>query len=236
MEDAALIKLTMRGTVVAKAEAAAWAAQREAFGNRHCIRLPQLLDPSIVGYVLPKVASDRSRLYTHDHDWTNAGERQPFAREIRFGEDHPVNNLFYILLNQRSFLQAVENICGCSGKLRNIDGRYFERHPATDQFDSWHNDNVGRRMVGFSINLSPQPYAGGQFQLRDQETKRIYATVDSQLGDGHVFRIHRQLEHRVTTVVGTAPKCSYAGWLLGENGGDAKRARQADLPAAALQT
>lgn len=220
MEDAALIKLTMRGAVAAKAETAAWAAQREAFGKQHCIRLPQLLDPSVIGYVLPKVASDRSRLYTH-HDRTNTGE-PAFAREVRFGQDHPVNALFYILLNQRAFLRSVESLCGC-GKLRDIAGRYFERHPDTDQFDSWHDDNIDGRIVGFSINLSPQPYAGGQFQLRDSETGRIFAQVDSQLGDGHVFRIHRQLEHRVTNVVGTAPRCSYAGWFLGDDAKKAKR-------------
>lgn len=227
MADTALIKLTMRGAVVADA-ADSWAAHRQTFSKSHCIRLPRLLDPPVIAYVRAKVAEcggfhiNAVRGQNHEH-FT--------SRELRAGPEHPVSNLFWILLSQRHFLETIDEICGCGGKLRRVTGRYMELHPDTDQFIDWHNDLDPARRLGFSIDLSPQPLAGGQFQLRHAKTKRMYAKVDSQLGDCHLFRIHPHLEHRVTPLTGTTPRCCYAGWILGSN---ASGAWPAHLPQARL--
>lgn len=217
MDDTALIKLTMRGPVVATGNADAWAAYRQTFRQRHCVLLPQLLDPSVLTYALPRLANERNRLYVYeDHN----------TQELRFGNEHPVNNLLYLLLQQRPFLQAVDDICGCDGNLRQVSGRYFELHPSAGHFQHWHQDCALERILGIVINLSPRPYAGGQFQLRHTITRQMVATAAGQLGDCHLFRIHRRLEHRTTPLEGTVPRCVYAGWVNGE---DAARARQVDL-------
>ena len=227
MADTAPIKLTMRGAVVADA-GDSWAAHRRTFRQQHCVRLPRLLDPPVIAYVRAKVAE-----YSGFHVNTVRGENHEHltSRELRAGPEHPVSNLFWILLSQPHFLQAIDDICGCGGKLQRMAGRYMELHPNTDQLIDWHDDGLPGRRLGFSIDLSPQPFAGGQFQLRHARTKRMYARVDSQLGDCHLFRIHPTLEHRITPLTGTTPRCSYAGWILGSN---ATGAWPAHLPQARL--
>lgn len=222
MEEAPLVKLTRRGTVVATRNPDAWAAHRQTFEQQHCVLLPQLLDPAVIAYALSTVA-DKRGLHTHEDTSTKDGKAGTYARERRFGRDHPLNAMFYVLLNQRPFLQAVDEICGCGDKLR-CAGRYFEMHPP-DGFQDWHQDDCGARLLGIAINLSPQPFAGGQFQLRHMETKQIFATIGGQLGDCHLFRIHPRLSHRTTRLEGTAPRCVYAGWITGE------QAWEDDLPA-----
>lgn len=234
MDDTPLISLTMRGTVVAAGNTEAWATQRQIFRQQHCVLLPRLLDSSVIAYALPRLADERSRLYVYEDKPTgSAPGKDPeataaatYARELRFGNEHPVNNLLHILLQQRPFLQAVDDICGFGGKLRHASGRYFEMHPGTDHFQTWHSDCVRERVLGIVINLSQRPFVGGRFQLRHTITKQVVATVAGQLGDCHLFRIHRRLEHRTTPLEGTVPRCVYAGWVHGE---DALRARRADL-------
>lgn len=220
-----MIKLTMRGTVVAASEAVGWAAARETFRQQHCVRLAQVLDPSVVAYALSKLRDERNGFYLSKQ--RGGGRKVRLLRqELTARRDHPVSILFHILLNQRALLQAIDNVCGFGGKLQNVYGRYAEMHAAGDHFDSWHTDTNQSRILGFSINLSPKPYAGGQFQLRDAQTQEILGTVDSQLGDCHLFRIHRRLEHWVAPVAGNTPRCCYAGWFRGE---DAESAWQVAL-------
>lgn len=223
MESTCPIRLTMRGTSVIARTADAWAAHRRTFRQQHCVRLARLLDPAVIAYVLAKVASERQGF--HSQQTKGKNDEHLTSRELRAGPEHPVSNLFWLLLHQRPFLQAIDDICGCGGKLRRVTGRYMELHPNANFID-WHDDKTAGRRLGISINLSPQPFAGGQFQLRHADTKRIYATVDSQLGDCHLFRIHQRLEHRVTPLTGTTPRCCYAGWIIGP---DAESAWRADL-------
>lgn len=226
MESTGLIKLTMRGSAVAASEADGWAAARETFRQQHCVRLAQVLDPSVLAYALPKLADERNGFYLSKHPGGDA--KCVFLRqELTAEHDHPVSTLLTILLNQRTLLQAIDDICCFGGKLQSVYGRYTEMHPGGDHFDSWHDDTNESRVLGFSINLSPKPYAGGQFQMRDVQTKEIVGTVDSQLGDCHLFRIHHGLEHWVAPVAGATPRCCYAGWFRGE---DAESVWQAALP------
>lgn len=231
--DAPLIKLTMHGPVIAKGEAGTLAAYRQTFRQQHCVRLPKLVDPSVLAYVLPRL-TDQTALYIF-------AEQHPVAREIRAPSDHPVHNLFHILLHQRPVLQSIGEICGCPGKFSAFTGKYYEQHPTQATYHgqghhvidgkrAWHADLKDDRLVGISINLSPQPFAGGQFQMRHKNTKQVFAAIDSQLGDCHLFRIHKLLEHRTTPMEGTVPRCAFTGWFLGE---DAKHMRRADLPCVA---
>jgi len=41
---------------------------------------------------------------------------------------------------------------------------------ARDIHDDWHNDCCDSRLIGVSVNLSPEPYNGGVFQLREAAT------------------------------------------------------------------
>jgi hypothetical protein len=84
-------------------------------------------------------------------------------------------------------------------------------------FDSWHSDpgKPPNRLVGMSINLSPHPYAGGVFPLRNEATgQRLCELPNTGLGDAICFRISPSLKRMVTKVVSTETRVAFAGWFL----------------------
>ena len=89
--------------------------------------------------------------------------------------------------------------------------------PGAGHYDSWHTDASQARMVAMSVNLGTDPYRGGRLQIRDADTRRILHEV-ANVGDGDavLFRISRQLAHRVTPVEGTVAKTALAGWFRAE--------------------
>jgi hypothetical protein len=65
-----------------------------------------------------------------------------------------------------------------------------------------------------SVNLSPQPYGGGVFQLREAASGKMLTEVANiGLGDATLFRIGEDLAHRITDVSGPNAKTAFAGWF-----------------------
>ena len=96
-------------------------------------------------------------------------------------------------------------------------GRVYRMIPGSGHYDSWHSDMIGHRMIGMSINLSPEPYSGGVFQLRERDSEQIlYEVANTGLGDAILFRLADHLQHRITDVDGTIPKTAFAGWFQSE--------------------
>jgi hypothetical protein len=66
-----------------------------------------------------------------------------------------------------------------------------------------------------SVNLSPQVYEGGALQLKLRHSDEILQEVrNTGLGDAILFRISKDLVHRVQGVTGEHPKIAFAGWFL----------------------
>jgi hypothetical protein len=71
----------------------------------------------------------------------------------------------------------------------------------------------GRR-VALSINLSGQPFEGGELLLRDAASEQVLAEIGNRAeGDAVLFRVHEDLEHRVLPVAGEVPRTAFAGWF-----------------------
>lgn len=110
--------------------------------------------------------------------------------------------------------------------------------PAADHFDPWPAD-IGitkeDRLVGMSINLSPRPYQGGVFRLRDESTGEILCELSNiGPGDAIFFRISRALKHMVTPLTETEPKTAFAGWFRsGDNDFYSMLKRPPESPVAA---
>jgi hypothetical protein len=65
-----------------------------------------------------------------------------------------------------------------------------------------------------TLNLSRAPFRGGQFLLRDRQSKRMLAEVaNTGLGDALTFRISHELQHRIFDLQGDEPKIAFAGWF-----------------------
>lgn len=80
----------------------------------------------------------------------------------------------------------------------------------------WHDDlNDPRRHLAITINLSPDAYEGGQFELRNKHTKTtLFEHRHSEPGSAVLFDVSHELEHRVLPLTSGGPRCVFAGWFL----------------------
>ena len=130
----------------------------------------------------------------------------------------PLACMFFFLLNQPRLFEAMAEFTGCATPILYFEGRSFKLLPGGGHFDSWHSDSdrARKRLYGLSINLSREPFEGGNFRIRNRKTGEVLrAVTTSRFGDACLFRIHDSLEHKVSAVRGEAPRCCYAGWFTG---------------------
>ena len=170
--------------------------------------------PSLLERVRPMIEAVEERQYFSKED---PGKERIIAREMMLKYTHPLSQMFLILVNQPRLFEAIGKFAGLHKTIRFFDGRFYKLVPDSDCFDSWHSDNGPKkeRLCGMSINLSPEPFTGGKFEIRDRRDKETVTTIaESQFGDAHLFRIAPGLEHRVTPLQGTAPRQVYAGWFM----------------------
>src|SRR5262249_12400912 len=151
---------TQTGVVVAHTECLA--ALREEFARQHCVILPRLLEPCLLESVRRQLTVATFRLTSH---FDVAGERE-FAKDLTVNGMALVVHLFHMLLNSLPLFQAIQQITRCAA-IGSFAGRIYRTLPDSDHHLSWHDDNTtGNHLIGLSINLSPETYSGGVFQLR----------------------------------------------------------------------
>jgi 2OG-Fe(II) oxygenase superfamily len=122
--------------------------------------------------------------------------------------------LLFFLCNDLALFELVRGITGCD-RIGAFVGRVYRMLPGADHEGTWHDDLAEGRMVAMSVNLGHAPYSGGVLEIRDHESKEILQRVaNTGFGDAVIFRIARQLQHRVTAVDGAVPKTAFAGWFL----------------------
>jgi hypothetical protein len=185
-------------------------ALREDFARHHVIRLPALLSDDILTRI-------HTRMQTETWEELNHGG---IGRELVL-RDRSTLQMLKFLMNAPGFLAIMREVTGCEAMTR-FDGRIYRMVVGRDHYDSWHNDIVPSecRLIGLSINLSPQPYSGGVFHLRDSASAELLRVMPNIIaGDAIVFRISDDLEHVVSPVEGPEPKTAFAGWF-GSTGGD----------------
>jgi len=178
---------------------------RDEFDRRHCIRLPRLLDADAFRYIQRQF--DAAVFADRVH--------QKISLELCMTEN-PALNLLNFLVNDPRFFDVVRGVTGC-GRIGAFIGRVYRMAAGAGHYDNWHSDCCDHRMIGMSINLSPQVYSGGVFQLRQRASETILVEApNTGPGDANLFRISQHVEHRVTDVDGNAPKTAYAGWFVSE--------------------
>ena len=205
-----MIQITQRGVTTIAADQ--FARLRSEFTDTHCVVLPQLFSSALVRRVLQQLES--AQFYPNSHQDHRA---QEFAWDLTVRENEMALHLIHFLLNNPKVFSAIQEITGCP-EIGSFGGRIYRSLPNQQHRLDWHDDtDRKRRMLGISINLSPECYSGGIFQLRRKESRQIVCEVGcGNLGDTHLFRISPQLQHRVTRVEGEKARTSAAGWFLSE--------------------
>lgn len=194
-----MIQLTHSGMTMDGHEAAGLRAE---FSAVHCVRLPRLLAPSLLAFVQQRLEQGRweTRIY-------------PDVGEEYLLDDLPALNLLHFIANLQDFRNLLEEITGCT-PLRGFQGRIYRMTAAAGHYDNWHDDTIGPRLVGMSLNLSPRPFRGGRFQLREYESERMLAEIaNTEPGSALIFRISERLQHRISDMEGDEPKTAFAGWF-----------------------
>jgi hypothetical protein len=176
-----------------------------SFAARHVLHLPGFLDPALLALVaggLPK-ARFTPRLDTHGVELEETLD------------DEPLMGSFVVTLNDPALFAAVERITGCD-QIGCFAGRVYRRRRSSGpgHYYPWHDDVAFGRLVGLSVNLSPEPYDGGLLQMRDAKTGVIIAEASNPIvGDALLFRISPQFEHQVTPVTSGGTRTVLAGWF-----------------------
>jgi hypothetical protein len=179
-------------------------ALRDCFAANHWVVLEKLLEPEL----LEKVQRQIDQASWHCSTFDDFAGREDTL-------DAPVTvRLLLFLLNSPGFLSAIRTVTGCA-QISDSDGRVYRLAARPQHHLSWHTDtNDPTRRVGFSINLSTDAFHGGTFELRDRWTLAPLARVNNTgFGDALLFRISKDLQHRVTKVVDTVAKTACAGWF-----------------------
>ena len=211
-----MIRLTGSGPEVVRDDG--WAELREVFERRHCVLLEDFLERRVAARLRQVLPRTRAGFDTREHRATGSGVL--LARELELDECAPASVMLFLLLNQPRLFAALGEFAGIGGDeaIRHFSGRCYMMRPGAEHFHVWHNDCAYGRQLGLSINLSPEPFAGGEFQLRDAGAGGLpHTIVPGRFGDATLFRIAPSLKHRVRRVRGTVPKIAFAGWFTGHS-------------------
>jgi hypothetical protein len=175
---------------------------RDEFARNHHVRLPNFVEPRLLGLVLHHV--EQGRFVDRSHG--RIGTEECLLPGTATG-------ILQLVFNDSSLLRVISAIADC-GELRCFDGRVYRMTPGAGHYDSWHSDAGKDRRIGISVNLSREPYEGGCLEIRPaSETEATQAVANPGLGDAVMFRISPDLRHRVTSIAGSRPRTAYAGWF-----------------------
>jgi len=204
--DEPVVAATRRGVAV-HAAAARIEALRGELARRHVVRFRRFLDDDLLTRVAAAV----------DGGTFAVREDAGIAVELCL-EPNRANDILTFVTNAPQLFALIQALTR-SAPIGYFAGRVYRFDPAVAHHDSWHDDTAGNagRVAGFSLNLSPRPYRGGAFQIREKARPDDVVEVENTgPGDAFLFRIAPELQHRVTAVEGEHAKTAFAGWFVAE--------------------
>jgi hypothetical protein len=175
---------------------------RSDFERQHYVRLPQLLEPSLLNQIADRIEAGEFFDRTHEGIGTELCLVPGLA-----------TSALQLLFNDPDLLDAVSAIAG-SDRVRFFDGRVYKLAPSAGHYDSWHSDAAEDRVVAVSVNFGREPFDGGVLEIRKASAPEPIEQVPNPgFGDAVMFRISPALRHRVSAVQGRTPRTAYAGWF-----------------------
>lgn len=199
MQTPPAVTLTPHAVVV---DAEAIVQARHDFAEKQCVLLNGLLGPALLNLLSPRLERSTWSDFEHGGIGTEVVAADPHA-----------TSLLHFAINAPAAIHAFRAITGCDD-FNWFDGRIFRMDPAAGHYDSWHDDFVHERLVGMSINLSAEPYEGGEFEIRRKRTDAILGRIANRVpGNASLFRLGPDLEHRVAPLSGTHARTAFAGWF-----------------------
>jgi hypothetical protein len=198
-----MIQVTRRGTELSSSTEAL-GALRDQFEQHHFFLLPGLLEPELLDLIQRQIDLGEFRERVHEDIDSN--------KELCLTESAAFSALLF-LMNDEKLFHVIQSITQCD-QINSFEGRVYRVNSGDGHHDSWHNDIGEDRLVGMSLNLSREIYAGGVLQIRNRDSGALVSeAANTGSGDAVVFRLSRDLQHRITEVEGSAAKTAFAGWF-----------------------
>ena len=180
---------------------------RQEYRRRKCVQLPNLIEDSLLRQFVDKLEK------TDFLPKTEGNPGDEFGQVLFVPSTQPALFLFQLLMNNPEFFRIIEEITGCS-PIGNFFGRIHRSSPGSEHQIAWHGDNTDHRMVGLTVNLSVDTFSGGTFQIRDRTSEEILNEISNiKTGDGFIFGIHPELQHRLLPVVNGGDRTVGVGWF-----------------------
>ena len=200
-----MIQLTRRG-VVFNGTQEDLDSLRKKYDCDNYVVLPRVYEPALFENIMCRVEAAQFSPREHGKDG-KVGHEFCMA-------DLVTTAMLEFLASNPAFLRIIEHITG-QPRIGEFEGRVYRLTDSARHAFDWHNDAAGGRVVSMSVNLSPQIYDGGTLQLNRCDSEEILQEIrNTGLGDAVLFRISRDLVHRVLGVRGDIPKTAFAGWFL----------------------
>ncbi len=177
-----------------------WRALFEA--RRHFL-CPALIDPAFLPVLLDRCA--RATYVRDDVDGL-------YAREVEAPQR--VGLAMNLMFTRPPFLRWLEAATGV-GPLIRCEGHLARTSANGRDGLDWHDDRFPNRRLGFVLNLSDAPFAGGAFQLRRKGDTRLLADfVHERPGTAMIFDVDHRYEHRVLPISAGGPRQVFSGWFM----------------------
>jgi len=198
-----VIQLTRNGPVLS----GGLDSLRDRFATEHCVVLRNILEAPL----LEKIQRDIEQA-----QWQSGSAFTDSFGAVFTSHDPVAFRVIQFLLNNPRFLDVVRIITGCKQISEFFGGATYRMVAGHQHHISWHDDlpDNENRQAGISMNLSTGVFRGGAFELRNRLTKKLVAHVNNTgFGDALLFRLSRELQHRVTPIMEGVPKTAYTGWF-----------------------
>ena len=178
-------------------------ALRRELALRHAVVLRSFLDEDECDWIRTQL--DRAEFHPHTIGATGKTEL--------LMKPNAISALLLFKLCDAEVFQLVEAVTG-RGPIGDFRGRTYRMVPGAGHVSPWHDDAVQGRLAAFTINLSPEPYEGARLQVKAaSEDEPLAELGELEFGDAVLIQISKAYEHRNSSLLGTAPKTSYAGFF-----------------------
>jgi hypothetical protein len=185
---------------------------REALRTSPAVRLERFVEPSLLEDWLKAIDAAEFAMRTHKNAeyW---GGKPPADFKV-VGTLLP--GRFMFSTNDPALLEIVET-GAAAGPVGSFLGVITRSTSSPDMHDRWHNDMTGTNVIALSLNLSREPYNGGQLLMRDAASENIlFEGTHGDAGDALLFRLSDELQHRVKAVDDGPPRTVFTGWFRSE--------------------
>lgn len=173
-------------------------------------RIHRFFSPELLAFIEAKILSKEFILREY-----GPKENQALYTELIHASKY--TEMLQLFMQDQTMIEKIAQLTGLPD-LGKVGCRVYKFIPNSGQNFGWHDDMSTGRLIGFSVNLSKDPFVGGVFRIRKKSDHRCHFEFQNLgYGDAILFSIGDDLEHSVTAITGDHERIACAGWLYGKD-------------------